>query len=108
MQVKFPGKSINSNNFWTVRDEQKVPTDRLYKIRIGESTGHVISAAGYLPVDVAAKTTSGPFERCKNREYSVKVIEIDEIDQTLQYNSNRKLMSGYWIGDIKFTLNLQL
>jgi hypothetical protein len=40
-------------------------TDSLYKIRVGESNGDVIFALGR---HLAAKTTSGPIFKGKNRE----------------------------------------
>ena len=55
--AKFPAKSMHSNNFWTVRDRQKISIDSLYKIGVVESNGDVIFGIGRHP---AAKTTSGP------------------------------------------------
>ena len=55
--AKFPAKSIQSNNFSTVRDRQKISTDALYKIGVGESNGDVNFALGR---HLANKTTSGP------------------------------------------------
>ena len=40
--AKFPAKSIQPNNFWTVRDRQKISTESLYKVGVGESNGDVI------------------------------------------------------------------
>jgi hypothetical protein len=56
--LEIPNKSVHSNDFWTVRDERKIPTDRLYENGVGESNGDVISAAGRL---IAAQTISGSF-----------------------------------------------
>ena len=55
--AKFLAKLIHTNNFWTVRDRQKISTDSLYKIWVGESNGNVIFALGR---HLAVKTTSGP------------------------------------------------
>ena len=89
-KAKCPAKSIHSDNIWTVKDRWKIPTDRLYKVGVGESNGGDVNFS--FGRHLAAKTTSGPILKLQKSQITCERLQIDE---KCQCNTNSNPMSGY-------------